>query len=97
MQDLPDRYSEVISDAVELAQRPALMPGFFGWHQRGHECSVVVDRDLYPNEDSIRRSLGARSVRELRPVSLERWFAARVAGVQTVKVGSVSTAEMVSL
>ncbi len=97
MQDLPDRYSEVICEAVELAQSPALMPGFFGWHQRGHECSVVVDRELYPDEDSIRQSLRERPLRNLRPVSLERWFAARVSGEQTVDVGSHTSAEIVSL
>jgi ABC-2 type transport system ATP-binding protein len=97
IQDLPDRYSEVISEAIDLAQNASLWPGFFGWYQRGQESSVVVDRDLYPDEDSIRRALGGVPIGELRPVSLERWFAAKVAGMQTTKVGSDSSAEMVSL
>lgn len=79
MEDLSQRYSEVVCElSAELRSKLAL-PGFFGWQNRGREWSVAVDRSVYPDEDGVRQLIGGQFVHEIRPINLERWFAARVA------------------
>ncbi|TWT55666.1 ABC transporter ATP-binding protein [Allorhodopirellula solitaria] len=77
-EQLPERYCEVVGELSidDLAQRE--LPGFFGWQNRGREWSVAVDRRAYPDEATLRREIGGELVHEVRPLSLERWFSARV-------------------
>ncbi|MGV3483950.1 MAG: ABC transporter ATP-binding protein [Planctomycetaceae bacterium] len=76
MESLPERYAEAIVDG-EFASLPG--GGLFGWQHRGREWSVAIDRTIYPNDEAIHKVLSTANVRQLRPISLERWFQARVA------------------
>lgn len=78
VQELADRYSEVVGEWRPGTQTSPPVNGFFGWQQRGREWSVVVDRRVWSTDESIRESVPEASIGELRPLSLERWFAARV-------------------
>ncbi len=96
MQELADRYSEMICELTSEQQRPPVVNGFFGWQNRGREWSVAVDRSVYESEQSIGESLLGVSVRELRPISLERWFAARVSHPHTATSVAHNVPEVVS-
>lgn len=81
MDALAERYGEVVCELDGGATTPPQRPGLFGWQHRGREWSVAVDRDLHPDEGMLRRALPSVRWGELRPISLEHWFAARVAEV----------------
>jgi ABC-2 type transport system ATP-binding protein len=78
IQELGDRYNEIVCEFVAGERMPPTIQGFFGWQNRGREWSVAVDRSVYDSEPSIRNALSGASIQELRPISLDRWFAARV-------------------
>ena len=78
MQELADRYTEIICELAPDEKKPPVINGFFGWQNRGREWSVAVDRRVRESDESISAALPEASIRELRPISLERWFAARV-------------------
>ena len=77
-EDLSHRYSEVVCELTVEERSKVELPGFFGWQNRGREWSVAVDRSVYHDEDAVRAAIGGRAICEIRPLSLERWFAARV-------------------
>ena len=76
--ELPERYSEIIGDGDILPPLKGNCDGFFGWQSRGREWSVAIDRAMYQDEAAIRAMVGTNAFRELRPMSLERWMQARV-------------------
>lgn len=78
-QELADRYAEVICESFGddlLGQQTS--EGLFGWHKQGREWSVVADRTIYSNDDQLQAALGAAQIRQVRTISLDRWFSARV-------------------
>ena len=96
MQDLTERYSEVVCELASAMSAPPTMSGFFGWQGRGREWSVAVDRSVHDHDARVQHSLGPHSLIEIRPISLERWFAARVAANRTTVVTASSQVEVVS-
>lgn len=96
MQDLSDRYSEIVCEHSGKNYSQHELPGFFGWQNRGREWSAAVDRSLYADDEAVRTALGGPSVAELRPISLERWFAARVMHPKTTIAPSHPTVEKVT-
>lgn len=79
MEELSQRYSEVVCELSAEERAKCELPGFFGWQNRGREWSVAVDRSIYRDEGDLRSAIRGQFVHEIRPISLERWFAARVA------------------
>lgn len=96
MQELADRYTEIVCELASDEHKPPVVNGFFGWQNRGREWSVAVDRRVCESDESIRDSLPGTSIRELRPISLERWFAARVSDPHTLIKSTVVVPEVVS-
>ncbi len=81
--ELGNRYWEVVCTAAVDESPPPAMEGWFGFQNRGREWSFAVDRSLHPDEGAVRQRIGYASIRELRPITLERWFAARVSTVRS--------------
>jgi ABC-2 type transport system ATP-binding protein len=83
MQDLAERYTEVV---CETKTNEAWVPhrtGTFGSQRKGQEWSVVIDRSLFPTDAMIDEAFPEAQIIDARPASLDRWFAARVnAGVR---------------
>jgi len=96
MQDLSERYSEVVCELVGGMSVPPQISGFFGWQNRGREWSVAVDRSVHADDSSIRDSLGSHLILDVRAISLERWFAARVAANGTTVATASPKVEVVS-
>ncbi len=78
MQDLSDRYEELVVELSPPVGKQSV-DGLFGWQCRGQEWSVVVDRTIRSELNDIRRVLPDATINEVRPITLDRWFAARVA------------------
>lgn len=72
---LAERYAEVF---IEGNVTSPLCNGLFGWQHRGREWSVAVDRKILFSNADVQSALGAATVRDVRPLSIERWFQARV-------------------
>ncbi len=96
MQELAERYTEIVCELAAGAPSPPSLNGFFGWQNRGREWSVAVDRSVHESVQSIRDSLPGASIQEMRPISLERWFAARVADPHVPISSTVRVPEVVS-
>lgn len=77
--DLSARYSVATWEADTDARQMPIFPGVFGWQQRGREWSAAVDRSKDPNDLAHALTIPSKRLRDVRPISLERWFAARVA------------------
>lgn len=86
MDQLSQRYSEVVCELTFDERSKLELPGFFGWQNRGREWSVAVDRSVYPDEAGLRNVIGGQFVHDIRPISLERWFAARVSKSEPVSI-----------
>ncbi len=95
-EELSERYLEVVCELSgdDLSKRELL--GFFGWQNCGREWSVAVDRSVYPDDDALRSAIGGQFVHEIRPISLERWFAARVAKSEAALLTAPPTADEVT-
>ncbi len=96
MAELSERYSEVVCELAAEERSRRELPGFFGWHHRGREWSVAVDRSVYPDEEGLRQALGGQFVDEVRPITLERWFAARVTTCDPVSINASPAAHEVT-
>ncbi len=78
MQELSDRYSEVVFESDAPAAGHASTSAMFGALQRDREGSLLIDRLIYPTEADIAAALNAATLLDMRPASLDRWFAGRV-------------------
>ena len=75
---LSDKYCEAVFAAETKESGPPQITGLFGWQRYGREWSVIVDRSIWASEEQLHASLHQPTSFEVRPVSLERWFSARV-------------------
>ncbi len=75
-EQLENRYSEIVCRGEATWSPPAQTEGVFGWQRTGKEWSAVVDERA---TESAREQLDRELlVVERRPISIQRWFAARV-------------------
>lgn len=73
VEQLESHYREIICK-IDSGQPAPRINGAFGWQRRGAEWSAVL-----PVDDSGEATTGKyASLAELRPISLQRWFEARV-------------------
>ncbi len=72
--ELSSRYVELVCRRTSSTSIPPAIHGTFGWQTRGDEWSAAVKLDRVDRG----RLASIEGFVETRPLSLERWFAARV-------------------
>ncbi|MGB7324361.1 MAG: ABC transporter ATP-binding protein [Rubripirellula sp.] len=71
---LSSEYIEIVCRLENTASTPPSISGVFGWQASGAEWSAVAKLDQFDRDAFV----SAHELIETRPLSLERWFAARV-------------------
>ena len=92
VEDLENRYSEIICRPSEPWPNPPSVNGVLGWKSSGDEWSAVVDKSLLLD----RSALGGLPITQTRDISLLRWFAARTGeslASPTKKISSIFAGE----